>query len=80
MRYNQQVIVEGDEAVVTGNCTITGRPHSIRVPLEGLVAWEKGALIQHALPTVSLEDREFLISGTSPEGWRIMFPEEEEEV
>lgn len=33
--------------------------------------WKGGELIQVAMPELSPEDREFLISGMSPDGWDI---------
>lgn len=36
-----------------------------------LEAYEGGAFIQNAMPSVAKEDREFLMSGLSPEGWKI---------
>lgn len=37
---------------------------TIEVPLDGFMAWKKGTPIQKAMPTVSKEDRELLISQT----------------
>lgn len=48
------------------------------VTIEGVKAWERGKLIQNAMPQVSLDDREFLISGCTPEEFRAMFPPEED--
>lgn len=36
--------------------------------------WQSGRmLIQNAMPDVSAEDREFLISGCTPEDWKALF-------
>lgn len=35
-----------------------------------LDTWEDGCLIQDAMCNVSAEDREFLISGITPEEWK----------
>lgn len=35
--------------------------------------WRGGALIQEAMPNASAEDREFIISGYTPEDWNKMF-------
>lgn len=56
-----------------GPCYITGKEHCVTVPFEGFRRWCDGELIQNALPLTSREDREFLISGISPEGWQQMF-------
>lgn len=65
--------VEGDQIRVSGNCRITGKPHSVTVPLDGYNQWKAGALIQNALPRTSRDDREWLMSGISPEGWEKEF-------
>ncbi len=36
-------------------------------------------LIQDVFPNQTKEEREFLISGTTPEEWEIMFPKEKED-
>jgi hypothetical protein len=71
----------GDGTVtLSGPCMMTMKEYSVTVPEVGYRQWATGnALIQSALPDVSKEDREFLISGTSPEGWEMMFGSEDEE-
>lgn len=44
--------------------------------LEGLEKYKKGAMMQSAFHFLNAEEREFLISGTTPEEWARMFPEE----
>jgi len=44
-----------------------------------LKAWESGALIQDALSYLPPEEREFIMSGITPEEWKDMFPEEDNE-
>ena len=34
-----------------------------------LKAWHLGALIQNAMPNLSADDREFLMTGITPEEW-----------
>ncbi len=59
----------------TGPCVVTGKPYSVTVPADGLYRYRQGAYIQDAFPNLSKEDREFLISGMSPEGWKSAFGE-----
>lgn len=42
-------------------------------------AWQNGALIQDAMPQLSVSDREFLINGVTDEEWRKTFGEEDED-
>ena len=58
---------------VSGNCAFTGENYSCKVPTTGLEIWQSGAPIQGAMPNVPAEEREFLISGISPNGWRKTF-------
>lgn len=64
---NKQVIVSGryyDDPT---------RSRTVVIPLLAWQAMEGGELIQNALPNISSDDREFLISGMSPEGWEKLF-------
>ncbi len=45
---------------------------------EQLELWHKGMLIQSAMPNLSPDEREFLISGITPEEWKAYCSEEEE--
>ena len=55
--------------VVSGKCLVTGKDYSITANIHHLLAWKEGIHAQTAFPYMSAGDREFLISGTSPEGW-----------
>jgi len=37
--------------------------------------WASGTLIQDAMPTLSADDREFLMTGATPEEWNEIFPD-----
>lgn len=59
---------------VSGPCVITGEEYQVKVPREGFVSWTNGKVaIQTAIPQVSADDREFLLSGISPVGWERSF-------
>jgi len=58
---------------VWGRCKITNKIHECWVPTGGLEAWQRGEKIQLAMNGVSAGDREFLISGISPDGWDQLF-------
>ena len=64
----------GDSMVkVTGQCKFTGEEYSCVVPTQGLERHLAGEHAQTAMPSVSADDREFLISGISPAGWKKAF-------
>ena len=58
---------------VMGNCAITGERYQCIVPKQGLERYLNGEHAQTAMPSVSPDDREFLISGISPAGWKETF-------
>lgn len=62
---------------LSGPCLVTGKTCSVRVSREAFDRWNRGELIQNAMPELSADEREFLISGYSPEGWRQAFGDEE---
>lgn len=79
LRHKQTALLNGDgTATVMGECMVTGEPYQVTVPAAGLAQWIAGAHIQTVMPEVSQGDREFLISGTSPKGWDLLFGEEED--
>ena len=43
----------------------------------GLQQWFRGALIQDVFPKATPEEREFIVSGLTPEVWDKIFGEEE---
>ena len=62
---------------VTMKSVLTGKTHTleINVTLQELAAWKAGALIQDAMPFLSPEEREFVMTGITPEEWNAHFPE-----
>jgi hypothetical protein len=57
-------------------------PHSMRdntreidVSQSQLDRWKAGELIQNVMPHLSADDREFLMTGLTPEDWEEMFPD-----
>lgn len=41
-------------------------------------AWQGGEYIQRAMPQLSDEEREFLLTGATPQEWDAAFPEEDD--
>ena len=52
-----------------GPCVITGIEQEITIPANELFAYRQGQTIQEAMPSLNADQREFLMSGISPEGW-----------
>lgn len=60
--------------ICSANCIFCGKIHAVKVPRKEYFNWSiKGILIQDAMPSVSVDDREFLISNICSK----CFPEEE---
>ena len=51
-------------------CLFCGRLNNVKAPVSGLRAWENGELIQKALPTLSLDERELLKTGICSKCWK----------
>ena len=72
---NLTTTVQEDGGIrLSGPCVVTGREHSVVVSREDVLAYfQRGVSAREAFPELAKEDREFLISGTSPEGWNMLF-------
>ena len=66
---------------VTRQSILTGivRKRDLDITEAQFEAWQNGALIQDAMPQLSVSDREFLINGVTDEEWRQVFGEEDED-
>jgi hypothetical protein len=61
-------------------CIVCKKRATMEVSEEGLYRWQKlGQLVQDAFPRMSDGEREQLITGTHPECWEVLFPDEPEE-
>jgi len=52
------------------------RTQEINVTPEQWRAWQKGALIQNAMPHLTPDEREFILTGISPDEWDAIFSEQ----
>lgn len=60
-------------------CTICGRSRVIYVMKDDYLKWaNRQALIQDAMPYLSAEEREMLLSGICPDCWDNLFKEDED--
>ena len=71
--------------IVQKESIYSGKVNSMDIPLsesnymEAYQKWQNGAYIQNAFPMLNVDQREFLMTGTTPEEWNQMFSEEENE-
>ena len=61
--------------IVKKKSLLTGKVHTMDLPItqEQIDSWVNGELIQNAMPQLDREQREFLISGITPEEWKKAF-------
>lgn len=68
---------------VERKCPFTGQMNQMELSLThreysmGMAMWQKGEYIQRAFPTLNAEQREFVMSGITPEKWAEIFGDEE---
>jgi hypothetical protein len=65
---------------VTRSSLFTQRRNTMVLPVakplfdECFASWQRGRLIQDVFPTLTADEREFLLSGATPEEWDEVFP------
>lgn len=71
----------GGNLVVKAKSPVTGivRTQIFGVTEEQFLAWKNGKLIQRAFPLLSADDREFIMTGITPDEWEATFKEEEDD-
>ncbi|QDP52871.1 MAG: hypothetical protein Unbinned4512contig1001_9 [Prokaryotic dsDNA virus sp.] len=57
---------------------LTGKLNTmtLNVTPEQLERWRQGALIQEVMPQLSIDEREFLKTGVTPDEWKTYFDEQ----
>lgn len=61
-----------------GNKSIPLKPNiTLRQIVEGFERYDEGVLIQDAFPFLTPDEREFMMTGITPEEWDRLFGEEE---
>lgn len=66
---------------ITRKSPLTGKENTLEVPCteDQLYEFQRGSLIQKAMPDVPPELREFVLTGHTPEDWAILFGSGDEE-
>ena len=67
--------------LVTRKSILTGivRTRELDITEEQVESWKMGALIQDAMPHLSVSDREFVVNGITDAEWCQVFGEEDED-
>ena len=55
---------------------ITNKLHEMNLPIteEQYARWKRGALVQDVFPELTPDQREFILSGITPDEWAGAFP------
>lgn len=63
---------------ITRTSPLTGTVNSlfIDVTIDEVLDWQQGTLIQDAMPNLTADEREFVMSGITPTEWDEYFSEE----
>lgn len=56
-------------ALVARECPFCLKPSTVDVPIDGLLEYRAGALVQDAFPELSADEREIFITGIHPSCW-----------
>ena len=62
--------------MLIGACSqLSGKTHSMEIDVseKQIALWREGALIQDVMPSLSADEREFLMTGITPDEWNEMF-------
>ena len=65
--------------LVKTTCPLCHCDTYLQVDAEEYALWQAGELIQVAMPDLTADEREMLISGICPECWDSLFSDEDEE-
>ena len=64
--------------LITRKSLISGNINTMSLPIteEQYTAWEQGTLVQNAMPHLTPDEREFVMTGITPTEWAETFGEE----
>jgi hypothetical protein len=73
-RYKRYFEANGSQVRIWGQCEVTSKNFEMLVPIDEFFVYLQGNKnIGDALKSIRKEEREFLLSGISPEGWSLEF-------
>jgi hypothetical protein len=66
---------------ITRQSQWSGITRTLDIPVthEQLYEWQRGAMIQNAMPNLTAAQREFLMTGVTEEEWKEMWGKEDED-
>ena len=66
--------------IITRTNPLTGRNNfvSLDITEEQLRSWHNGELIQDAMPNLTADEREFIMTGITPDSWKFLMGDDDE--
>ena len=66
--------------MITRVSILSGKTHTFDIPVtqEQLDNWYGGMLVQNAMPSLTPDEREFIMTGSTQDEWDAAFKEDEE--
>jgi hypothetical protein len=72
LKFKRYFESKNNKIRIFGLCEVTGKNFEIQIPVEGFFVYLQGfKTIAEALSSTSEEEREFILTGTSPEGQKM---------
>ena len=64
--------------LIAKTSSLTSKTHQMEIDVSDkqIALWMEGALIQDVMPSLSADEREFLMTGITPDEWAAEFGEE----
>jgi uncharacterized protein (DUF779 family) len=64
--------------ILSKKSIISGKVHKMELDIteEQYFSWKNGELVQNVFPHLNSEEREFIVSGITPQEWKELFGEE----
>jgi len=61
--------------LITRTSAFSGKENTMDLDItyDHIARWDRGELIQNVMPHLTADEREFLMKGTTPEEWDLMF-------
>ena len=65
--------------LIKRTCPFTGKQNELEIDVteEQLLKWQNGTLIQNAMPNLTPDEREFIMTGITAEEWDKTFKDSE---
>lgn len=62
--------------IIVRTSPVTGRHTELDIDVtnDQIKEWENGGLIQDVMPHLTADEREFIVSGCTPEDFKFLFP------